>query len=210
MSKIALILGLGPHIGQPTADRLLSAGYKVATVSRTPRIASEEGTIHLTADFQDPSTVEPVFDQVQQKWGSPSLVLYNAAAMCYTGENPLSAPIYEFINVFNVNTTSAYAAAALVYQRDHQVAFFYTGNALNSMIMLPLATAGVGKAATAHWVQAAAKSEALRPARFYYLDERNQQGGPAGGGISGEAHANVIMKLAADPEQRDPLVLFQA
>ncbi|WWD00981.1 hypothetical protein V866_007919 [Kwoniella sp. B9012] len=210
MSKIAIIFGSGARIGQASTNKFLSAGYKVVTVSRTPKNTSSEDLTHLTADLSDPSSIEPIFDQVQRRWGAPSIVVYNAASVFATGENPLSAPIDEFTKVINANTLSAYAAAAAGYKRNNNVAFFFTGNALNSMVMTRLVTAGVGKAASAHWIEAAAKAEQLRPARFYYVDQRNPEGGPAMNAVNGEAHADLFLELAEQEEQGDPIVVFRA
>ncbi|WVW82661.1 hypothetical protein I302_104672 [Kwoniella bestiolae CBS 10118] len=210
MSKIAVIFGSGARIGQASAKKFLSAGYKVATVSRTPQTTSDDDLVHLTADLQDPSTIEPIFDQVQQRWGAPSVVVYNAYGMYPTGGNPLSAPINEFTKTLSANTISAYAAASASYKRNNQVAFFYTGNALNTTVMPTLVTLGVGKTASAHWIEAAAKSEQLRPARFYYIDQRNQAGAPAGNAVNGEAHADLFLKLAEQKEQGEPIVVFKA
>ncbi len=37
--------------------------------------------------------------------------------------------------------------------------------------------------------------------RFYYADERKADGGPAGGAIDGQAHADLYLKLAEDKIQ---------
>jgi hypothetical protein len=68
----------------------------------------------------------------------------------------------DFNRDFNLNTTSAFAAAqqaALGFAQLPDSAartFIYTGNATNTIIIPPLLDLGVGKSATAHIIQSAA------------------------------------------------------
>ncbi|WWC60699.1 uncharacterized protein I303_103275 [Kwoniella dejecticola CBS 10117] len=210
MSKVAILFGLGPRIGQAVVNKFLREGYKVATVSRAQKTSEDSNSFHVMADLADPSSVEPVFKRVQERWGSPSVVIYNAAAYTPTPINPLSATVAELNKDLNINTVSAYAAASIGYSLNKEVTFLYTGNGLNSMVILPLTTAGVGKSGTAHWIQAAAKADHLRPATFYYVDQRHLDGTVAGGDVDGEAHAEEFLKLVNQKEQGDPIHVFRA
>ncbi|WWD18825.1 hypothetical protein CI109_103280 [Kwoniella shandongensis] len=214
MNKIALILGSGARVGQAVTTKFLSAGYKVATVSRSAKTtpSDRDDLVHISADLSDPKAVEPVFDVVQQKWGSPPLVvIYNAAQNQPITPNPLTASIDQFTSALNINTVSSYTAASIAYSRNNKVTFIYTGNALSSDTIVPnLTVLGVGKSASSHWVQTAAASTELRPATFYYCDQRDLQGGPCYTGLNGQAHADLYLKLAEQEEQGEPLVVFRA
>ena len=83
-------------------------------------------------------------------------------------KNPLTLPLADFTRDFNINTTSAFVAAqqaVLGFEKFPDSAsktFIYTGNVLNTMTMAPLLDLGVGKTATAHIIESAAKAYADR------------------------------------------------
>ena len=83
-------------------------------------------------------------------------------------KNPLTLPLVDFTRDFNINTTSAFVAAqqaVLDFEKLPDSAsktFIYTGNVLNTMTMAPLLDLGVGKTATAHIIESAAKAYADR------------------------------------------------
>ncbi|WWC89657.1 uncharacterized protein L201_004582 [Kwoniella dendrophila CBS 6074] len=211
MSKIALILGTGANIGKATAVKFRNAGYKVATVSRTPDNTKSDNALHLTADFADPTSIEPIFDQVQAYWGNaPNVVIYNAAATVKTADRAIEASITDFTRSLNVNTVSPYTAAGIAQSRDNTVTFIYTGNALNTILAPSLTLLGVGKTASAKWITEAAKDEKLRPSKFYYADQRRLDGSPCYTGLNGEAHADLFLKLAEQKEQGEPIIIFRA
>ena len=84
MSKIVLILGAGPNIGLNVARVFSSKGsYKTAIVSRNPKEELTKATdLSLQADFTDPKSIKAVFDEVRQKLGVPSVVIYNGSSLC--------------------------------------------------------------------------------------------------------------------------------
>ncbi|WWC97819.1 hypothetical protein V866_004706 [Kwoniella sp. B9012] len=211
MSKIALILGCGKGIGTTIADSFHSAGYNVASVSRTPHTFPTQDRVHLVADFAIPDSIEPLFDQVEKRWGkAPDVVVYNAYANVLTRNDPLSASSKDFIAAFNINTTSPYSAAFIAHERNNNVRYIYTGNALNNLVDPNITILGVGKSASAHWIQAAAKAKGLRPAQFYYCDQRKPDGSPCYTGLRGDAHAELYLKLAESKEQGEPNIVFRA
>lgn len=73
-------------------------------------------------------------------------------------ESSLAAQISSFQSDNNVNIVSGYAAAHLalksfaVLPEGSSKTFIYTGNKLPFMIVRPLMTGGVGKAAAAHLI----------------------------------------------------------
>jgi hypothetical protein len=87
-----------------------------------------------------------------------------AAATFNDAKNPLGLSLTDFTHDMNVNTTSAFVAAqqaVLAFEQLPESAsrtFIYTGNILNTTTMGPLLDLGVGKSATAHIIQSAAKA----------------------------------------------------
>ena len=145
-----------------------------------------------------------------------------AAATFNDAKHPLSLPLTDFTRDLNVNTTSAFVAAqqaVLAFEQlpeSESKTFIYTGNILNTTTMAPLLDLGVGKSATAHIIQSAAsayKDKGFKYAtpflgdfsvdclRFYYADERQADGSPAGTAIDGPAHADIYTELAEGTTQ---------
>jgi hypothetical protein len=85
-----------------------------------------------------------------------------AAATKTDAKEPLSLTVDNFTRDLTINTTSALVAAQQAVSGFEQLpdsasrTFIYTGNLLNTTIMLPLMDLGVGKSATAHIIQCAA------------------------------------------------------
>ena len=83
-------------------------------------------------------------------------------------KNPLTLPLADFTRDFNINTTSVFVAAqqaVLGFEKLPDSAsktFIYTGNVLNTTTIAPLLSLGVGKSATAHIIESAAKAYADR------------------------------------------------
>ncbi|CAI7569266.1 unnamed protein product [Penicillium discolor] len=204
-SPVILILGSGPNIGQHVARAFAGKGYKVALASRSLKEEdSNEDRVYISADLSDPHSVKDIFSKVKASLGLPSVVVYNEAAATTPNdpENPLSLPLANFNRDFQINTTSAFAAAqqaALSFEQlpDHRSkTFIYTGNILNSTPIANLLDLGVGKSATAHIIRSAATAYSDRGFKFYYADERYADGAPAYSGVNGEAHGKFYAELA--------------
>ncbi|KAH4932492.1 hypothetical protein HBI79_102510 [Parastagonospora nodorum] len=210
LQKVALILGSGPNVGRHISRAFAAKGYKVALASRSfKKEDNETGLTHFQADLSDPESVPQLFAKVQQDLGAPSVVVYNAGA--YTlpdAQDPFSIHLNNFVKDLNVNTTSVFVAikealasfAKLPASASKR--FIFTGNAMNTdLIVLPLTGAGAGKAASAHLIHAASVAYADRGFKFYYADEKKEDGTPVYREISGEAHATHYLKLTEDEEQ---------
>lgn len=77
-SRVVAILGAGPNVGNKVAERFTAAGYKVAVISRSGKsIPTTIAALSLIADFTNPKTVHGVFEEVREKLGEPSVVVYN-------------------------------------------------------------------------------------------------------------------------------------
>lgn len=76
--KIALVLGAGPGVGIEFLKKFQSHGYRVALSSRSADSSKDDDkTLNLKADFSQPTTVTDVFNTIREKWGPPTVVLYN-------------------------------------------------------------------------------------------------------------------------------------
>ncbi|CAI7657635.1 unnamed protein product [Penicillium pancosmium] len=203
VSPVILILGAGPNVGQHVADEFSANGYKTALVSRNVTGKDNENQINIAADLSDPDSVSEIFSKVEAALGIPSVVVYNAAALTITdAEDPLSISISDFNRDLVINTTSALAAAkyaASGFEKLPESAsktFIYTGNVLNTTAIAPFLSLGVGKSASAHFIQVAAEAYVGRGYQFYYADERKADGSNVGRGISGDAHAKFYFQLS--------------
>lgn len=92
-----MLLGSGAGLGTSVARRLRSEGYRVATVSRSSEDAGneEQDSLALTCDLADPKRVEGIFATVREKWGQPSVVVYNGSVP----QSGATVPLNSFANI---------------------------------------------------------------------------------------------------------------
>lgn len=148
-------------------------------------------------------------------------------------DSVLSIPATSLSGDLNTNTVTPYAAAQEAVKGYSSLpagaspVFIYTGNAQNNLpLPVPLMTTlGVGKAGSAYWIAVADKLYAgkgyryvksgpdsdksllkltLRPRRFFYADQRNEDGSMAGMQLDAEAHAQFYTSLAEGKTQDVP------
>ncbi|KAH8901761.1 NAD(P)-binding protein [Thozetella sp. PMI_491] len=208
-SPVALILGAGANIGQHVSRAFAAKGYKIALAARS--VKEEDSTsdqLYIRGDFSDPASVVKIFSDVKSRLGSPSVVIYNAAATVFAdAKNPLALPVEDFTRNFNVNTTSALVAAqqaALAFSElpdDAARTFIYTGNRTNIIPIVSMMDSGMGKSATAHMIQCAAEAYKDKGFKFYYADERTEDGEPVYRNIDGAASAKFYVDLAGGTSQ---------
>ncbi|KAL2672677.1 hypothetical protein Neosp_013391 [[Neocosmospora] mangrovei] len=212
IDPVLLILGAGPRIGASVADRFALDGYKVAIASRSGTdTKNEKGFLSLKADLGKPDSIPAIFDAVKAEFhAAPSVVVYNAPAFSYPPDkdSALSVPVETFVADLNVNTVSPYVAAQQavagweILPAENKKTFIYTGNILNVSV-LPIAmmlTLGVGKSASSYWVEAADILYKARGFRFFYADERTEDGKIIGKDVDGTAHAEFYAQLAKQDE----------
>ncbi|CRG84344.1 hypothetical protein PISL3812_01641 [Talaromyces islandicus] len=206
-NPVVLILGAGPRIGASVAQKFASIGYKVATVSRKGNNTSTtEGILSLKADFSKPDSIPALFEAVKAEFhASPSVVIYNAAALTPppVKDSLFSVPAESVASDLNVNTVSAYVAAQQAVigweslPKETKKTFIYTGNIMNASVvpipmMLDLA---MGKSASASWIGLADAVSADKGIRFFYADERHEDGKFKGMALDGPAHAEFYAQL---------------
>ncbi|MCJ1444006.1 MAG: hypothetical protein MMC23_004506 [Stictis urceolatum] len=222
-SPVLLLFGSGANVGLSTARKFSSEGYKVAAVSRHPSDELKKvADLTIAADLSDPTSVEGVFEKTINELGHPHAVVYNGtslfplivspAPLAYDAHfvpasNPLSIPLAHFASNLAVNTTSAYAAACLSVKSFSTLpasasrTFMYTGNMQNTLLYPESHSLGVGKNASAYFIEMASHAYGPKGYKFYYVDERNEAGESVMGDIDGEAHGEVFLELSRMPEQ---------
>ncbi|KAH8813501.1 putative short chain type dehydrogenase [Flagelloscypha sp. PMI_526] len=196
-----LIIGAGVNIGLPVAKRFASAGYKVAIASRTAPENSEHR--HFVFDAANAATVPKLFSDVTAAIGAPKVVIYNAYAWKLADtEDPLTMSLNDFEYSISVNTISSFIAAQEAVKSWAQTGtkgtFIFTGNILNVRCLPNVPGAlvfAMGKSAAASLIQGASYGYKGKGYKFYYVDERKEDGDPAFEGRSGEAHAEHFIKL---------------
>ncbi|KAH8823702.1 putative short chain type dehydrogenase [Flagelloscypha sp. PMI_526] len=189
-----LIIGAGANIGLATAKRFASAGYKVAIASRTTPVDTTYK--HFVFDASQPTLVPKLFEDVSTALGAPDVVLYNAAAPEST-DDPLNWSFEGFQSSISVNTSSVFFAAK---EAGLKGTFLFTGNKLNVGTLPSWAVFAMGKSAALGYKEKGYK--------FYYVDERKDNGDAAFGDLSGEAHAEHFLKLVESSEQGPWLQTF--
>ncbi|ROW10007.1 hypothetical protein VPNG_06567 [Cytospora leucostoma] len=234
-SRVAVIFGAGSNVGAALATGFRSAGYRVATVSRSGETTSPddkgEKPFHIKADLSDPSAALGVLDKVRQSgWPFPSVIVWNAASLTPPDssdpQNPFSIPSDGFDRDLRLQVKSPFLVAgeAVKAWRDDSAAqsgrrgtFIVTGNATPRRIFAPLLTTlGVGKSALNYWVgtaDGALKEQGIREAllvstSFFFADERSPEGGPVSK-PNGDSHAKFYLNLAEGKEDLPYYVTFR-
>jgi NAD(P)-dependent dehydrogenase (short-subunit alcohol dehydrogenase family) len=111
---IAVITGGASGIGRAAARRAARTGMKVALVdtnaAKIDAIGSELGAvigaanvIVRNADVADPSTMQELAERVSERWGSPTLLMNNAAAFVAGGAGGILDPNDNWQRLFAVN-----------------------------------------------------------------------------------------------------------
>lgn len=90
-TKLFIVVGSGPGIGVAAASKFASEGFNVALLSRNAdrlledaakvkKVATNSVQVHtFPTDATDHVALKKSLEEVQQKFGSPEVVLYNAA-----------------------------------------------------------------------------------------------------------------------------------
>lgn len=175
-SPSALIFGAGQNIGAALIKGFMTAGYRVAAVSRSsasaPASESPDNFIAIQADLSDSSNIPDVFAKLPSNWPFPSVVIWNAFAHSEPEstdpENPFAVPEEDFDRDLRLMIKSPYFAAreavkawmAEGYEaaaNGRKGTFIMTGNmqAVQIFAMPALTTLGIGKAGANYWVGSA-------------------------------------------------------
>ncbi|NUR91259.1 MAG: SDR family NAD(P)-dependent oxidoreductase [Nonomuraea sp.] len=111
----AVVIGVGPGIGQAVARRFAAQGLRIGLIARkettvAAAAAGLEGAVTATADVADEGALRAALDKVTAELGTPDAVIYNAAVIRPDGPGELSAR--EHLDAYAVNVVGALTAAA--------------------------------------------------------------------------------------------------
>ena len=109
-NQIALITGAASGMGAATAKYLAARGAKVAILdhdqSAAEQLAQEIQGLALGCDVTNADQVTQAFTQVEQKFGTPRIVI-NCAGICpgklIVNKDQTAMPLEDFSRVINVN-----------------------------------------------------------------------------------------------------------
>ena len=111
---IAVITGGASGIGRAAGRRAAQAGMKIAlvdvnaaklaeTAAELSSIVGSEAVMTSTADVADPAAIAALAREVETAWGSPTLLMNNAAAFVAGGAGGILDPIGNWQRLFAVN-----------------------------------------------------------------------------------------------------------
>ncbi|MBO2455698.1 SDR family oxidoreductase [Actinomadura barringtoniae] len=104
-----MVIGVGPGIGEAVARRFAREGMPVAGISRT---GGGEGALALKADVRDEAALRGALDAAAEKFGTPDVVVYNAAVVRPDAVGGLDAQGH--LDAWAVNVVGAITAAGHV------------------------------------------------------------------------------------------------
>ncbi|KAF2100239.1 putative short-chain dehydrogenase [Rhizodiscina lignyota] len=208
-APVLFILGAGPKIGLSVANAFAAKGYKIALASRSVQDGvGEDGYLRLQVDLSNPAQVQGAFAKVKEQLGIPSVVVYNAAErIARDAKDPLASVSLDEVNrEFSTNTFSPLFAAKEAVSGFKQLpssaskTFIFTGNALNVIVLPGVLTFGMTKGAAAQLIKFASVAYQGQGFKFYYVDERQPDGGPTIP-VGGLAAGKMYVELAENKEQ---------
>jgi NAD(P)-dependent dehydrogenase (short-subunit alcohol dehydrogenase family) len=113
----AVVVGVGPGIGQAVARRFVREGMAVALVARSRAGVDEVAaavrgtTLALTADVTDPDGIRTALHKAAAELGPPEIVVYNAGLI---EPHSVEDPVEEHLRAWHVNVGGAITVAGQV------------------------------------------------------------------------------------------------
>lgn len=174
-SRLALVIGAGPGIGQAVSRRFGTEGYRIVLGSRRPermaRVAeslADDGieVVPLDVDLDDLTGLRETLEYAADQWGDPEVLVYNAALS--PAVRPTNADPTTLFDGFRVNVIGALVCAQAVADamRGHGCGtILFTGD---THVLVPRPEAvvvGMGKAALRNATFALARE--LEPAGIH-------------------------------------------
>lgn len=157
MSKLAVIVGMGPGVSAAVARRFGREGYAVAAVARRAEALNEQVAALVaagvkargyTADAADPASLGAALARAAADGGAAEVLVYNAAGVRY---KPLAGLTAEELNAdLRTSVGGALAAAQAVLPAMRAAGrgtLLFTGGGFAFEPMPALASLGAGKAA---------------------------------------------------------------
>jgi NAD(P)-dependent dehydrogenase (short-subunit alcohol dehydrogenase family) len=109
----AIVIGAGPGIGAAVARKLSGEGLTVGVIARSRATLDDTSfgkALGLTADVTDEAGLRGALDQLVERNGVPSLLVYNAALIQWDPFGELSAR--QQLDAYAVNVVGAITAIA--------------------------------------------------------------------------------------------------
>ncbi|PTU32590.1 SDR family NAD(P)-dependent oxidoreductase [Stenotrophobium rhamnosiphilum] len=158
MSKVCLVIGAGPGIGQAVAYAFAHEGYDIAMIARNPDKLTEACSLirkktgrevrAYEGDAGDARSLKTAIGRARRGLGEIEVMVYNAAVATLCRPTKLSPE--QLLSEFQVNVGGALVAAqevAKTMKVAKQGTILFTGSGFASEPAVNYASLSVGKAA---------------------------------------------------------------
>ncbi|KAK4497608.1 hypothetical protein PRZ48_010261 [Zasmidium cellare] len=227
---VVLVLGAGPGIGASVAARFADAGYAVALAARS--LATRKPNpfrLEIHADLSNTTAIADVFSVVENEFGvPPSVVVYNgelldnfkshennvltllaASRTLAEPDDPLGTiNTAEYTMDLTIGLHAAVAAAQAAVRgfkrlpESYSRTYIYSGNKLNVMSDPKAWTFGIARTGAAHLIWDCSLAYRAQGYKFYFTDERLEDGSPSRELMDPVERAAVYLRLCeADYQQ---------
>ncbi|WP_008310504.1 SDR family NAD(P)-dependent oxidoreductase [Leptolyngbya sp. PCC 6406] len=156
MAKWCVIVGMGEGNGMAIARRFAQEGFAIIMVARNEqKLQSYQSTLqtegitshYFLADAGDEAELTAAFTQIQDQWGTPEVLVYNAAVPRM--ENVLQTRYETLVNDFRANVAGAMACIQAVLpamQSQQQGTILFTGGGFALYPQPDFVSLSIGKA----------------------------------------------------------------
>ena len=157
MSKVCVVMGVGPGNGEALVRRFSREGFQVAMVARSQDYLKKleqslDGSHAFPCDMMEPDQVTSVLTAIESRLGPVSAMLYNAGGGVFKNVEEAGLEDFEANWRLNVQGLVAATKAALPQLRQHETA---------SIIVTSASAATRGRANTAPFASAKAAQRSL-------------------------------------------------
>jgi len=196
--QTALIVGAGSGLSGSLARLLAAEGFNVALAARnTEKLSGFRQALLLKCDATEAAQVEEAFDSLEEKWGVPDLVIYNAG---YRTRGPIAgldpAEVRKTIEVSAFGGFLVGQAAAKRMLARGSGAIFFTGASASVKGYAESAPFAMGKFALRGLAQAMARELAPKNIHVahFVIDGAIASAGRAGSGPDSMLSPDEIAK----------------
>ncbi len=157
MSKVCVVMGVGPGNGEAFVRRFSGEGFQVAMLARSEDYLKQLeqwvcGAHAFACDLLEPEQITSVLAEIENRLGPVSVMLYNAGGGVFKSVEDASLEDFEANWRLNVQGLVAATKAALSQLRQHDTA---------SIIITSASAATRGRANTAPFASAKAAQRSL-------------------------------------------------
>lgn len=157
MSRICVVMGVGPGNGEAFVRRFSQEGYKIAMLARSEDYRKQleksvAGAHSFPCDMMQPEQIASVLADIKGRLGPVSVLLYNAGGGTFKNVEEASLEDFEANWRINVQGLVAATKAALPQLRQHETA---------AIVVTSASAATRGRANTAPFASAKAAQRSL-------------------------------------------------